>query len=175
MVSDNAKTFKAGSKEVQKIANSPEVQRHFSNNRVTWNFIVEKAPWERMIKSVKRNLKKTVGRASLSYDELSVKRNLKKTVGRASLSYDELNTLVIEIEGLLNACPITYVYDDDDALAQLLTPSHLISGRKTNVLPNDEHFEIISTYNTLTRRQRRQRQLLQQFARQWRHEYLLSL
>ena len=160
LVSDNAKTFKAGSKEVQKMANSPEVQRHFANNRVTWNFVVEKAPWwggfwERLVKSVKRNLK--------------------KTVGRASLNYDELNTLVIEIEGLLNARPITYIYDDDDALAQPLTPSHLISGRKINVLPNDEHFEIISTHNTLTRRQRRQRQLLQQFARQWRREYLLSL
>ena len=101
LVSNNAKTFR--------IARSQEeVQRHLSNNRVTWKFIVERAPswrgfWERLIKSVKRNLK--------------------KTVGRTSLDYDELNTLIVEIEGIINSRPITYVYDDEEAIArQKLTP-----------------------------------------------------
>ena len=43
----------------------------------TWDFIVEKAPWqegfwERMVKCVKRYLKKAVGRASLSYEEMRI-------------------------------------------------------------------------------------------------------
>ena len=100
LVSNNAKTFR--------IARSQEVQRHLSNNRVTWKFIVERAPswggfWERLVKSVKRNLK--------------------KTARRTSLDYDELNTLIVEIEGIINSRPITYVYDDEEAIArQKLTP-----------------------------------------------------
>ena len=58
LISDNAKTFKGSSKEVQKIARSKEVMHYQSNNRVSWKFIVEKAPWwggfwERLIQSVK--------------------------------------------------------------------------------------------------------------------------
>ena len=45
LISDNAKTFKAASKEIQKIVKSQEVQRYLSNKRVTWKFIIEKAPW----------------------------------------------------------------------------------------------------------------------------------
>ena len=42
----------------------------------------------------------------------SIKRPLKKVIGRTSLNLDELQTLVVEIECLLNARPITYVYDN---------------------------------------------------------------
>ena len=42
-------------------------------------------------------------------------------------------------------------------------------------MPNDEHFEIMSTHNSLTKRQRHHKQLLQQFSRQWKREYLISL
>ena len=45
LLSDNAKTFKAGCKEVKTIVRSHEVQRYLSSNRVTWKFIVERAPW----------------------------------------------------------------------------------------------------------------------------------
>ena len=49
LITDNAKTFKGSSKEVM---------CYVSNNRVSWKFIVEKAPWwggfwERLIQSVK--------------------------------------------------------------------------------------------------------------------------
>ena len=70
LISDNAKTFKASSKEIEKLVKSPDVQRYLSNSRVTWKFIIEKALWwggfwERLIQSVKRSIKKTVGRTSL--------------------------------------------------------------------------------------------------------------
>ena len=45
--SDNAKTFKAAFKEIQKIVRSPEVANYVTNNRVTWKFRVERAPWWR--------------------------------------------------------------------------------------------------------------------------------
>jgi len=42
LVSDNAKSFKAASKEVCKITRSTEVSHYLTNNRITWNFIAEK-------------------------------------------------------------------------------------------------------------------------------------
>ena len=160
LLSENAKTFNAGCKEVKTIVRSHEVQRYLSSNRVTWKFIVERAPWwggfwERLIQSVKKCLK--------------------KTVGRTSLDYDELNTVLVETESIINSRPLTYIYGNDESVSDPLTPSHLINGRKISLLPNDEHFEIISTHNTLTRRQQHHKRLLEQFAEQWRHEYLLSL
>ena len=44
LLSDNAKTFKGGCKEVKTIVRSHEVQRYLSGNHVTWKFIVERAP-----------------------------------------------------------------------------------------------------------------------------------
>ena len=45
LIYDNAKTFKALSKEITKIARSSEVQHYLINNHTTWYFIVERAPW----------------------------------------------------------------------------------------------------------------------------------
>ena len=58
-----------------------------------------------------------------------------------------------------------------------LSPSHLIYGRRITNNPNCSHFKIISTISNevLTKRARAQAHLLQQFTRQWRKEYLLSL
>ena len=74
-ISDNAKTFRASCVEIRKLCRAEEVIRYLTDNRITWQFIVEKAPWwggfwERLIQSVKRPLRKVVGRANLTYDEL---------------------------------------------------------------------------------------------------------
>ena len=46
----------------------------------------------------------------------SVKRCLKKSVGRSLLTFEELRTLVVEIEATLNNRPLTYIYDDEEGL-----------------------------------------------------------
>ena len=61
----------------------------------------------------------------------TVKRSLKKTVGRSKLSYDELQTLLLEIELILNSRPLCYLYDDDQE--DILTPDHLLYGRNFNI------------------------------------------
>ena len=38
---------------------------------------------------------------------------LRKAIGKNSLTFDELLTLVIEVEGVLNSRPLTYVYAND--------------------------------------------------------------
>jgi hypothetical protein len=100
---------------------------------------------------------------------------LKKIIGRSSLSYDELNTILTEVEALINLRPITYIYDDDESISYPLCPSHLIYGRRITPIPTSEHYEVVSTYHSLTRRARHQRRLLQQFTKQWRREYLQNL
>ena len=57
-----------------------------------------------------------------------VKRPLRKVLGNAKLTYEQLETVLVEIEGVLNSRPLTYVYDEIDDLP--LTPSCLVAGRR---------------------------------------------
>lgn len=160
ITSDNAKSFKSSCNDVRKIARSEEVCQFLTNKRITWNFIIERAPWwggywERLVQSIKRPLK--------------------KVLGRSTLNFDELNTLLVEIEGVINSRPLTYVYDDVDSLSYPLTPSDLIYGRRITPTANSSHQEIISSYQSLTRRLRHHKNLLQQLTKQWRREYLTGL
>ncbi len=75
LISDNAKTFRASCAEIRRLCRCQEVLRYLVDNQITWQFIVEKAPWwggfwERLIRSVKRPLRRVIGRANLTYDEL---------------------------------------------------------------------------------------------------------
>ena len=97
---------------------------------------------------------------------------LKKSIGRATLSFDELRTLVVENESTLNNAPITYVYDDEE-ISYPLTPSCLIYGCRTP--PNNSQYDMVSTNKSLTRRVKHHRKLLNEFGKQWRHEYRLSI
>ena len=57
-----------------------------------------------------------------------VKRTLKKILGQAFLSFEELLTVVTDIECTVNCRTITYLYSDGKI--EPLTPSHLMSGRR---------------------------------------------
>ena len=105
----------------------------------------------------------------------SVKRCLKKTVGRAYLSFEELRTVLMEVERTLNNRPLTYLYDDDEGVSQPLTPADLIYGRQIITTLNGRQFEVKSTARALTKRARHQFRVLDQFTKQWRREYLLAL
>jgi len=105
----------------------------------------------------------------------SVKRCLRKCIGRTSLTFDELATLLIEIEAVINNRPLTYLQDDRDGVISALCPSDLINGRRITSTPNEAHHEVISTHQTLTRKMKHHRALINQFTQRWRKEYLLSL
>ena len=63
----------------------------------------------------------------------SVKQCLKKVIGNARLSFDEMLTVLVEVEGTLNSRPLTY--GDDNPSEEVLTPSHSIHGRRIHSLP----------------------------------------
>ncbi|CAB4014713.1 Hypothetical predicted protein [Paramuricea clavata] len=60
-------------------------------------------------------------------------------------------------------------------ISYALTPSHLIHGRQISSAPNDKHYEIISTNQSLTKRAKYLQRVLNQFIKQLRTEYLLNL
>ena len=67
------------------------------------------------------------------------------------------------------------VYEYTESISFSLTPSHLVYGRRITNMPNSQHYEIVSTYHSLTSEVKHHRTLLQQFTKQWRNEYLLAL
>ena len=86
----------------------------------------------------------------------STKRCLRKMIGRAHLSVDELQTALAEIEAVINSRPLSYLSFDD--VEEPLTPSHLLVGRRLLNLsdhlghsddPEDEEFSMGSS--TLSR------------------------
>eukprot|EP00731_Ephydatia_muelleri_P014348 Em0008g68a len=71
MISDNTKTFKSAVRLIYKLLHPQK----FCNTHLIWNYNLEKAPWwggmfERMIRSMKMCLKKTIGGATDSDDHL---------------------------------------------------------------------------------------------------------
>ena len=111
IISDNGKTFKAAAKTITSVLNHPEVLHYFARVEMQWSFNLEKAPWwgnvfERMIKSVKHCLR--------------------KTIGRAKLTHDELLTAFTEVEVIVNSRPLSYLSKED--IEEPLTPSHLLIG-----------------------------------------------
>lgn len=76
---DTVKSFKDDNKKFQyftKVIDYQELQDFVSSQGITWKFFNERAPWwggfyERLVKSVKEPLRKILGRAHLSFNELS--------------------------------------------------------------------------------------------------------
>ena len=47
-------------------------------------------------------------------------------IGRSCLTFEEINTLLVEIECVVNARPITNIKHDQDGINVAFSPSHLI-------------------------------------------------
>ena len=112
IVSDNAQTFKAASKFLNRVG----------QQTIQWSFNLPRAPWwggvfERLIRSVKRCLR--------------------KVVGGARLTRDELNTVITEVEMVINARPLGYVGMTSDDMEPPLTPSHLLHGRRISQMAEE--------------------------------------
>ena len=115
LISDNAKTFKSACKQIRKISQSIAVKEVLTKKGMEWRFIPNRSPWfgsvyERMVRTVRSCLR--------------------KTIGRAMLCFEELNTILVEVETIVNNRPITYVHDDNEGISHALIPSHFIYGRR---------------------------------------------
>ena len=165
MVSDNATTYLSAAEELKRLLNSTSLKETLSRRGCDWVFIPKRAPWyggfwERLIGLTKNALK--------------------KVLGRAQITLPELQTIIVEIEAILNDRPLTYVSTDIDD-EEALTPSHLLYGRRITSLPHEkvDDEEIndpdYGNSNEITKRAKRQALLLQHFRNRWKTEYLTSL
>ena len=165
MISDNATTYIVAANHLKMLINSPVVHGELSKRGVEWRFIPARAPWyggfwERLI-----GLTKTT---------------LKKVLGRRFVSMETLQTIVTEIEAVMNDRPLTHVSSSIDDW-EPLTPSHLLYGR--NITPMSYHYHytadditgIQSDQTTLTNRARTVTNIISQFWKRWRSEYLTGL
>lgn len=128
--SDNGTNFKGASRELQEAlqeVDQNKLAREFSSPNTKWRFIPPGAPhmggsWERMVQSVKKTLSKIIVSRTPS-DEL-------------------LQSMLIEVENIVNSRPLTYLPLDSDQ-DEALTPNHLLLGSSNGIKPisefNDEN------------------------------------
>ncbi|KAG7197089.1 hypothetical protein KM043_015757 [Ampulex compressa] len=88
-----------------------------------------------------------------------------------TFTYEQVNTLLIEIEAVLNSRPLySFSADPNDPLA--ITPAHLLIGRPANFLPGENLVSVpanrLTTYRFITKAR-------QDFWNKWHKDYLHEL
>lgn len=131
-------------------------EKELAENSIEWKFIPPNAPhfggcWESNIKCIKGHLF--------------------KVIGQQILTFEELQTVLTQIEALLNSRPLTVLSSDpSDPVA--LTPAHFLHTAPLKFLPacdfSDTIPHLLSRYELLDK-------LVQSFWTRWRREYLHNL
>ena len=164
---DNAKTFIKADEELCKLLQSlddPKVQAHLSNKRILMRRIPNKSPhWGGM------------------YERLIgiVKMCLKKVLHRALICLSELQTLVKEVQAVVNDRPMTFISSDIDD-PQPLTPSKLLYGFDVTALPHphvdtEDLADDYKDQGEMNRAMKRRALLFQHFNQRFKTEYLAAL
>ena len=111
--SDNGSAFVRANKHLNSIFGSKRVSKFLNQNRISWHFYTEHAPW----------MGGYIERLNSVF-----KRVCKKSFSKFVLSFDEFRTMVSYAMAIINCRPLTYVYPDASDQGTVLTPSMLMSG-----------------------------------------------
>ena len=111
---------------------------------------------------------------------------LKKTIGKLYLTHTQLQTIITEVEAVINSRPLVYV--DDDLVNQIIKPNHFRSLNTKNGTPepirnneddkkNDPDYqnEELTTAQKLLETWKKVNKHLEHFWRVWKDGYLLNL
>lgn len=157
LYSDNAKQFKAAEKElgrlVRKLDNA-ELKTNLTAKGITWSYAIAEAPHtnaltERMIRCVKKALR--------------------IMLFKKRLTFRQLETLIIEVEGIVNKRPLCTVKMKEDELP--ITPAELVLGRTLDLLPDPVKLSDVDLKEVWAHR----KHLLNSFWHRFRNDYLLEL
>lgn len=101
----------------------------------------------------------------------SVKFHLKRVIGDANLTFEELYTLLTQVEAILNSRPLVAMDNEDVDSINVLTPSHFLIG-EILTSPAEKCFE---TNLSLRSRWDIVQKLKLHFWKRWHLDYLNSL
>lgn len=161
--SDNATNFVGAARELQELEdafhkNTVKIASYAASKGVDFICIPPRAPhfgglWEAAVKSAKGLLL--------------------RTVGNALLTTEELQTVLVEIEAVLNSRPIAPLSSDPND-GEALTPAHLLIGEGLRALPQESRPEDEHKL-TFSKRWQLLCALKQRFWRSWAKDYVPSL
>lgn len=160
--SDNGTNFIGASKEIHNMWNQTinqtdsEFRKLLTQQRIEWSNIPPRAPhfgggWESSVKIVKNHLK--------------------RVLGNIRLNFEDFNTLIIEIEAVVNSRPLWSIPANIDEY-EPLTPGHFLIFKALNTLPEPNVSNI--PFNRLNQYQYLRR-LLTEFWKLWSKEYIQQL
>ncbi|UYV78567.1 hypothetical protein LAZ67_16002016 [Cordylochernes scorpioides] len=135
--------------------NWAKIEKESSNERIHWIFIPPAAPWwggfwERMVRTIKEMLI--------------------KMLGHRKLNYVQLQTILCEIEHLIDNRPLTYVSEDDNDLKPL-TPNEFLQNGPEPSFPELENLKP----EMLHEKYKKLGQLKKELKRRFLKEYLGTL
>lgn len=159
--SDNGTTFTGADRQLQGLFNAACSQHHdvaeaLANLNTKWTFIPPHAPhfgglWEAGVKAAKHHLRRVIGDATLTFEELS--------------------TLLAKIEACLNSRPLHPLSTDPSDLSAL-TPGHFLIGSALTAVPEPTLLDLnqhrLSRWQLLS-------QMRDHFWYRWSKEYLHHL
>ncbi|XP_043262458.1 uncharacterized protein LOC122403168 [Colletes gigas] len=163
LYSDNGTNFIGANNELRELRellqsddHHEKVQHFLTDRAIDWHFIPPRTPhfgglWEAAVKSFKYHLKRVAG-AEL-------------------FTFEKFNTLITEIESILNSRPLTPISSDPNDLL-VLTPGHFLIGDSLTCV-RERDFRDTST-NRLSSWQQIQK-VKQHFWTRWHREYLNEL
>uniref|UniRef100_A0A5S6Q4J4 Integrase catalytic domain-containing protein n=1 Tax=Trichuris muris TaxID=70415 RepID=A0A5S6Q4J4_TRIMR len=157
--SDNGTNFRAAARVLSPEAphwDSVEISNFMTSRGIKWHFNPPSAPhfggaWERLIRSAKIALR--------------------ETLHGQRITDEALQTIVVEIEFMLNCRPLTHV-SIDPSDPEPLTPNHFLQGRPFSHVPTD----IVQQDNKISRRSWLFVQAtLDRYWKRWMKEYVPTL
>ena len=160
--SDNAKSFIAGVHVLEKVIASEEFKDRFNIYNIKHIKIPLYSPW-----------------VGASWERLirTIKSCLKKTIGRTKLDYFNLKTVLSDIQVAVNCRPLTYRCAEDNGL-EVITPNKILKPNvESNLIlrdPKELLPKSVSRKNLIKSLDDREK-MVSHFKDLWYEEYLLSL
>ena len=153
--SDNGRTFVKAAKWLDQAVKDESLHNHLEEHNITWKFNLSRAPWwgghfERLIGVVKKAMHKSIGGATLNWQELS--------------------EVMLDIEIHINRHPLCYV--EDDVELPTLTPSTFLFQRSSQI-PEQEPWR--EEEKPLRKRAKFLIACKENLWNRWRREYLTAL
>ncbi|GFV04076.1 integrase catalytic domain-containing protein [Trichonephila clavipes] len=127
--------------------------KYFVSKNIDWKFIPPKSPhfgglWEAGVKSVKHHLK--------------------RAIGNLHFTFEEFETIMIQVEGILNSRPLTPLSSDADNF-NVFTPGHFLIGRPITSIPEPNLIDVnenrLSRWEKITK-------VVQNTWKKWKSDYL---